>query len=256
MAPAPETVLVIGATGNIGTSAIQGALKAGYKVLAIVRNLDSAEKLFKNIGTKEGVTTVEADIISDIGVQSVVDQVKAGKLPQFQHVYSCVGQPYGMMCLTEIDNETLEHHMSINFAPNFYAYRATVPYLLDLAHPTSTWTLCTGAQGDMGVFPAPAMTQGALFSMANAAARELEKTNVRFNEVYLAFRVEIDAEAEKHGAVKSSQFGNVYAMLLGKSDIRSERVLVIEEGDMTTLRTGGMGWRGESLGGVKKWAPE
>lgn len=84
-----ETVLVVGATGNIGTSAIIGALRSGRKVLAIVRNDSSAAKLFRNLATKEGVTTVQADVTSENGVRSVVEQVKAGRLPAFQHVYCC-----------------------------------------------------------------------------------------------------------------------------------------------------------------------
>jgi short-subunit dehydrogenase len=88
-----ETVLVIGATGNIGTAAVKGALDAGLQVLAIVRNQASASKLFQNLGTKEGITTVEADIMSDSGLRSVVDQVKEGKLPAFQHVYATGQSP-------------------------------------------------------------------------------------------------------------------------------------------------------------------
>jgi NAD(P)-dependent dehydrogenase (short-subunit alcohol dehydrogenase family) len=83
-----ETVLVVGATGNIGTAAVIGALIAGHKVLAIVRNADSATKLLESVGSREGITTIEANVMSDTGVQSVVDQVKAGKLPSFQHVYA------------------------------------------------------------------------------------------------------------------------------------------------------------------------
>ena len=83
-----DTVLVIGATGNIGVAAVLGALRSKRNVLAIVRNQASANKLFQHVGTKEGITTVEADIMSDQGVQTVVDQVRAGKLPHFQHVYS------------------------------------------------------------------------------------------------------------------------------------------------------------------------
>ena len=83
------TVLAVGATGNIGVAAIIAALRSKLNVLAIVRNQSSADKLFQHVGTKEGITTVEADITSENGVQGVVDQVKAGKLPAFQHVYSC-----------------------------------------------------------------------------------------------------------------------------------------------------------------------
>lgn len=82
-----ETVLVVGASGNVGVAATAAALRTGRKVLAIVRNQDSAEKLFKHVGTRDGITIAEADLLSEDGVKGVVDQVKAGKLPDFQHVY-------------------------------------------------------------------------------------------------------------------------------------------------------------------------
>jgi len=99
-----ETVLVIGATGNIGISAIQGALHSRRNILAIVRNKDSATKISQHI--KEGtdrITIVEADIMSDEGVQGVVDQVRAGSLPAFQHVYSA-GEYHGD-CSGTMSNE-------------------------------------------------------------------------------------------------------------------------------------------------------
>ncbi|CAD0095679.1 unnamed protein product [Aureobasidium vineae] len=83
-----ETVLVVGSTGNIGVAAVIGALRAKRSVLAIVRKKESAEKLFKHVGTKEGITVVEADLTSETGMLRVVKDVKAGKLPAFQHVYA------------------------------------------------------------------------------------------------------------------------------------------------------------------------
>lgn len=88
-----ETVLIVGATGNIGVSAAKAALSTGRQVLAIVRNNASAAKLFHHLGTKENVITVEADVCSETGVQEVVDQVEAGKLPAFQHVFSAGVSP-------------------------------------------------------------------------------------------------------------------------------------------------------------------
>jgi NAD(P)-dependent dehydrogenase (short-subunit alcohol dehydrogenase family) len=83
-----QTILVVGATGNIGVSAVTAALRSKYNVLAIVRNQASADKLVKCIGSSEGITIVEADVLSDSGVRGVVDQVRAGKLPSFQHVWA------------------------------------------------------------------------------------------------------------------------------------------------------------------------
>ncbi len=84
-----ETILVVGATGNIGVSAVTAALRSKRRVLAIVRSQDSADKLIKHIGSSEGITFVEANVLSDSGVQDVVNRVRAGKLPSFQHVYAC-----------------------------------------------------------------------------------------------------------------------------------------------------------------------
>lgn len=83
-----EAVLVVGSTGNIGVSAVIGALRSKKQVLAIVRNKAAGEKLFQHVGTSENIILVEADIISDDGVQKVVQKVKDGKLPAFQHVFT------------------------------------------------------------------------------------------------------------------------------------------------------------------------
>ena len=83
-----ETVLVIGATGNVGASAILAALNTGRSVIAVVRNASSADKLYRNVGTREGITTVDADVTSLESLKGVVEKVERGDLPAFQHVYS------------------------------------------------------------------------------------------------------------------------------------------------------------------------
>ncbi|KAM0476532.1 hypothetical protein ACHAPX_006448 [Trichoderma viride] len=231
-----ERVLVIGATGNIGVSAVKGALHSGRQVLAIVRNQASANKLYKHVGTSEGITVVEADVTSETGVKSVVDQVKAGKLPVFQHVYTCVGGEYTDVALKDITTERLRKNMNMGFEANFFAYRDTIEYLYEQNHPDSTWTICTGAQGELAIFGLPAMTQGPLFSMTTAASRENEKTNVRVNEVYLMFRVEVDEDAAAHGVSSSTEFASVYEGILSKPEIRGSRVRVASAADFKDLK--------------------
>ncbi|CRG86678.1 hypothetical protein PISL3812_03688 [Talaromyces islandicus] len=230
-----ETVLVVGATGNIGVAAILGAMRAKRNVLAIVRNQASAAKLFQHVNSKEGITIVEADIISEDGVQSVVDQVRAGKLPAFQHVYAAAGGAYGATPLRELSSSELRKFMTVNFESNFFAYRATIPYLLEQKGSTS-FTLCTGSQGDIGARAAPAISQGPLFSMANVACRDNEETSVRFNEVYLGTRVEVDSVASQTGAMKASDFASVYTELLSRPDIKSCRISVATKDDLTDLK--------------------
>lgn len=85
----------------------------------------------------------------------------------------------------------------------------------------------------------PAMTQGALYSMATAACRDNESTNVRFNEVYLALRVEVDSMAEQTGMNKASDFAVNYEEILRREDVRSMRVSVFAKEDIRELKVKG-----------------
>ncbi|XP_014551280.1 hypothetical protein COCVIDRAFT_42413 [Bipolaris victoriae FI3] len=206
-----ETILVVGSTGNIGTAAVSAALRTKRSVLAIVRNQNSADKLIKNVRTFKGIT--------------VVDQVRAGKLPAFQHIWSSVGGEYTDTQLPETSDEQLEYNFELGFKANFCAYRDTIGYLLE-QKAESTWTICTGSQDDIALYPVPAMTQGALFSMVIAACRDNWKPNVCVNEVLLGFRVEVDEVAKEHGVSK----------ILARPEIRSSRIRVDEVDDLTKLR--------------------
>ncbi|KAK1513474.1 uncharacterized protein CCOS01_14416 [Colletotrichum costaricense] len=236
-----ETVLVFGATGNIGVAVIIGALRAKRHVIAVVRSQASAEKMFKYVGSRDNITVVEADLTSEDSLRGVVDQVRAGKLPAFQHVWASPGGLYWETPILEIDPAALREVLNVNFESYFYAYRVTVPYLLEQGFAGSTWTLCTGAQGDYSFRAAPAVTQGALFSFAIAASRENEKTNIRFNEVYLAYRVqfEVDEETRKAWAgahlTTCDEFAPLYQQLLDREDIRGSRVKAITPKDVLQL---------------------
>ncbi|KAI9147166.1 hypothetical protein HJFPF1_13198 [Paramyrothecium foliicola] len=253
-----ETVLLVGATGNIGVAMAIAALRSKRQLLALVRNQASAEKLYKYLGTREGVITVEVDIMSEDGIQSVVDRVKAGELPSFQHVFSS-GQLWKLLRRLDLlqiafysspelkltdrvcpkltgGGEYCPKDLATMSLDYFLAYRATIPYLIEQGNPNSTWTTCTGAQGDWGVYQMPSITQGAVFSMSAVAAYEQKETNVRFNEIYLSFRVELDDDADAHGVTRSSDFGEIYERLLERPDIRGMRVLALEPADIKDLK--------------------
>lgn len=72
--------------------------------------------------------------------------------------------------------------------------------------------------------------------MANVACRDNYKTNVRFNEIYLALRVEVDESATRTGAMKASEFAKCYAALLSDTGIRSSRVTVSGYDDLEELK--------------------
>lgn len=93
------------------------------------------------------------------------------------------------------------------------------------------------------------MTQGALFSMGVSAELENRQTNVRFNEMYLAFTVAVDEEAgtgdgAKKTAVKASDFARAYEALLSRNEIKGKRVLLFSQEDIEQLRWEDKDWKG------------
>ena len=117
--------------------------------------------------------------------------------------------------------------------PELVAYRATLPYLLSLGTP-ATWTLVTGGTGESGLAGVTATSQGALFSLAAVAARELAASNVRFNEVFLNYRVDYDLVCDEKPTMgpngpkrmRASEFARVYERILADEGIKGGRVTV------------------------------
>lgn len=85
--------------------------------------------------------------------------------------------------------------------------------------------------------------------MGVAAELENRDTNVRFNEMYLAFAVAVDEEAVKEegvkkGAVKASDFARVYEGILARDEIKGAKVLLFGPDDINKLRWESKAWTG------------
>ena len=89
----------------------------------------------------------------------------------------------------------------------------------------------------MGSGGVTAVTQGGLFSLCNAAARENERTNIRINEAYLNARVDFDSVAEENGTMKASEYAECYEQILERKDVRGRRVTVAGKRDLGELRS-------------------
>lgn len=112
------------------------------------------------------------------------------------------------------------------------AYKTTIPHLLSQGNPNSTWTMIAGAAGELGAGGVTALTQGALYSMANVASRELAQTNVRFNEVFLNLRVDFDGP----DSVRPEEFSYNYEQLLQNKSINESRISIKSRSDIADLK--------------------
>lgn len=95
------------------------------------------------------------------------------------------------------------------------------------------------------------MSQGALYSFCISAEKALANTNVRFTELYLADRVEVDSSAVQSGVMKASVFGRAYKKILESPGICG-RAKVYGEEDVDDLK---QGRASDAAGFTPKWKP-
>jgi hypothetical protein len=70
------------------------------------------------------------------------------------------------------------------------------------------------------------MTQGALFSVATIASRINESRDIRFNNVHLATRVEVDEGGAELEVMTASDFVSISRKIFARPEIRSTRMRV------------------------------
>jgi hypothetical protein len=63
----------------------------------------------------------------------------------------------------------------------------------------------------------------------------LDHTNIRFNEVWLAFRVEHDEIAAKNGSIGSSVLAPHYEQILTRPEISASRVRLAKPADIANF---------------------
>lgn len=117
-----ETVLVVGSSGNIGVSAIIAAQRSNRAVIAVIRNGSAKEKILSHIDSPENITFVEADVTSDSGLQSLVDRVRNGDLPAFQHVFATVGLLNWTTPIQNLELASFREVMKVSLEANYCAY--------------------------------------------------------------------------------------------------------------------------------------
>lgn len=127
-----ETVLVVGSSGNIGVSAIIAAQRSNRAVMAVVRGGASKQKILSHIDSSENVTFVEADVTSDDGLQDVVDRVRKGDLPPFQHVFATVGHLNWTTPIQSLDLDSFREVMKVSLEANYREYSI---HLLAISDP-------------------------------------------------------------------------------------------------------------------------
>jgi NAD(P)-dependent dehydrogenase (short-subunit alcohol dehydrogenase family) len=168
----PRHVLVAGGTGALGHGVLAELLDSGYPVTAtwvVERERDRVEA---DLGGRDGLSLVQADLMDPDGAAAAVDSV-----PDLGAVVNLVGGFADGPLVHETDPDAWERLLRLNLRPGFLLARAAMPRLLE-----------AGGGAYVGVSARPALKP-----YAGAAAYSTGKAAV------LAFVRALDVEYAKQG---------------------------------------------------------
>jgi len=202
-APAPkpaasfagQTVVILGATGYVGSGAAQRFLESGARVIAVGRDATRLEKLKTDLGTavsKDNYDIVIGDFSDEKSAAAAVAALQA-KVKTINHVISNMGG--GQWSKTGITGSTpkeLSAALDEGVWNTFNAARLLAPLLKEVKGASYTFTSGGLAHGEFkyGANAWPSGVRSAIVNnLAMALAKEFENDALRVNVLCLHFAI-------------------------------------------------------------------
>lgn len=196
-----KTVVVLGATGNVGAGAVQGALERGARVIVSSRSADGVAALRKT-WAGQNVEVLEGDLATQL---TEVDHVVASMGGWWTRPGRFEDQPAASW--PEVRGMLLDSHV----------IAATT--LLPKVRESGSYTLITGAGAITPMPTAHLLTiaLGGTLALSRVLRFEHRSSGCRVNEVRISSRIE---KVPRPGVVPSADFGRALTKLL-EADVRS-----------------------------------
>jgi NAD(P)-dependent dehydrogenase (short-subunit alcohol dehydrogenase family) len=171
---APQrTVVVLGATGHVGSAIANALLSTGHHVVAISRSPSKLQKLESEHAGTKGLDT----LVGDVGSDDAADQLRAEIIRRFGKPYafvSSLSSPAADVPMRILDTptDTLREAFNTNFFSHVTAAVALIPAL----QPHGVYIGISGGLSDFVVpnMGALSMTQSALRSLYSVLAKEAQ----------------------------------------------------------------------------------
>lgn len=179
-----KVILVTGAGGGIGKEIVLELLDKGAKVAAADLRKNSLKDLKISVGKKaKYLSTYEIDITNKKAVEKLPKTIikNQGKIDGIINVAGII-QPF--VTINDIDYETIEHVMDINFFGTLHVIKSFLPLLMDRPE---AYIVNFSSMG--GFLPVPGQgiygaSKAAIKLMSEALYAELKDTNVNVSVVF------------------------------------------------------------------------
>ncbi len=211
-----RTILVTGATGNVGWGAACAARESGARLILPTRSEEGRDRLEEEFGGLARVLRTE--IGTEAGIKEVVRLAQDGD--GLDHVVAPIGSWWQKGHAIDQETSELEELLDIYTTTQFRMVKATAPLL---RHVQGSYTVVTGAAGEAphihgaGLLVVAVKAQLALAEVLKA---EHEDDDFRFNEFRIATRVEREP---RPGVVPAIEVGRALMGLLTE-DTRSRTI--------------------------------
>lgn len=126
-----KVIVVTGAGGGIGGELVLGLLKRGARVAAIDLKDESLQNIKQRAGERAEALSLHALNISDKTVLEALPDAVIAAHGSVDGVINCAGIIQPFIKVAELDYETIERVMNVNFYGTLYMTKAFLPHLLD-----------------------------------------------------------------------------------------------------------------------------
>jgi meso-butanediol dehydrogenase/(S,S)-butanediol dehydrogenase/diacetyl reductase len=200
MPSSKQVVVVLGATGVVGSGAVKRYLGEGATVVAVSRSAQKLEALKTRLAAPQLLTAV-GDFTSDEQALETRDAVsKALGGQSVDHVLSSIGFVTVDQVATATSLKTFQGALDGGLFNNFLAARAFLPALK--TREASSFTMVSGG---LAHFPPPdpklwmgTVKNAAVNALTFGLASETLKDKVRVNTVCIHFSVAMPGEKKNH----------------------------------------------------------
>ncbi len=198
-----KVFIVTGAGGGIGSELAYGLLQRGAKVVAVDIN-DKNLKLFEEQVNNKNLKTIALDITDKNAVSELPKKVKES-FDTVEGLINCAGIIQPFVRVNELDFESVERVMKVNFYGTLYMTKAFLPKLLERPEAHLVNVSSMG-----GLLPVPGQSvygasKAAVKLLTEGLYAELKDTNVHVSIVFPgATKTEITANSGVTAPIQAS----------------------------------------------------
>jgi NAD(P)-dependent dehydrogenase (short-subunit alcohol dehydrogenase family) len=196
-----SSVIVIGASGGVGSGVVQSLLAGGYPVVAVGRHRDTLLRLAERFGRPPSLTVLPASVESDSTARDLVQQLAALRR-SFAGAIVAIGPPRDSGRLMERDGVFLEDRLHAQVVTRFIAARHLIPFLAGNAPNALYLGIASAAAAQPGAGQGHcAIASAALGMLARVLHAENRELPVRVQQLTLAPGDSTDGNATDAAAV-------------------------------------------------------